>query len=264
MSTVTRKPAVCEIQGIYTLWMREVLRYSRERSRMISSFIQPLLWLVIFGAGINLPITGASSAANITYQMFIFPGIITQALQFTSMFMGISVIWDRQFGFLKEILVAPISRVSIFLGKMLGVSTDAIVQGIVIFPFGLLIGVPLSPVSFVEAVPVMLLITFGVVCVGLTIASYLESLESFGLIQTFVNLPLFFLSGALFPVTHIPWWLQWAFYLNPLTYGVDILRTIILGASWTPLQPFYVEVLILCAFDTAMILIGTYSFSRTA
>jgi ABC-2 type transport system permease protein len=250
---------VSELSGIYTLWHREVLRYSRERARIVSSFIQPLLWLVIFGAGISLPI---HSAANITYQMFIFPGIITQALQFTSMFMGISVIWDRQFGFLKEILVAPISRVSIFLGKMFGVSTDAIVQGIIIFPFGLLIGVPLHVPAFFESIPVMMLITFGVVCIGLTIASFLTSLESFGLIQTFVNLPLFFLSGALFPVTNIPGWIQWVFYVNPLTYGVDSLRTIILGRSWTPLLPLYQEVLILLAFDTAMILIGSLAFSR--
>jgi ABC-2 type transport system permease protein len=250
---------VSELSGIYTLWHREVLRYSREKSRFISSFIQPLLWLIIFGAGINLPI---ESAANISYQMFIFPGVITQALQFTSMFMGISVIWDRQFGFLKEILVSPVSRVSIFLGKMFGVSTDAIVQGIIIFPFGLLIGVPLSIPAFVESVPVMMLITFGVVCVGLTIASFLTSLESFGLIQTFVNLPLFFLSGALFPVTHIPDWLRWVFYVNPLTYGVDVLRTIILNGAWTPILPLYQEILILCVFDAAMILIGSYAFSR--
>jgi ABC-2 type transport system permease protein len=248
-----------ELQGIYTLWYREVLRYSRERARIVSSFVQPLLWLIIFGAGINLPI---QSTANVTYQMFIFPGVIMQALQFTSMFMGISVIWDRQFGFLKEILVAPVSRVSIFLGKMLGTSTDAIVQGIIIFPFGLLIGVPLSVPAFLESVPVMMLVTFGVVCAGLTIASFLESLESFGLIQTFVNLPLFFLSGALFPVNHIPGWLQWAFYLNPLTYGVDALRTIILGSAWTPLLPLYQEILILLVFDVIMILIGSFAFGR--
>ena len=248
-----------ELQGIYTLWYREVLRYTRERSRFISSFIQPLLWLIIFGAGINLPI---ESAANVTYQMFIFPGVITQALQFTSMFMGVSVIWDRQFGFLKEVLVAPISRVSIFLGKMFGVSTDALVQGVIIFPFGLLIGVLLTFGSFVESIPVMMLITFGVVCVGLTIASFLTSLESFGLIQTFVNLPLFFLSGALFPVAHLPGWLQWVFYVNPLTYGVDGLRSIILGNAWTPIMPLYQEILILCAFDLAMILIGSYAFGR--
>jgi ABC-2 type transport system permease protein len=248
-----------ELQGIYTLWYREVLRYTRERSRMISSFIQPLLWLIIFGAGINLPIR---SAANISYQMFIFPGVITQALQFTSMFMGISVIWDRQFGFLKEILVAPVSRVSIFLGKMFGVSTDAIIQGIIIFPFGLLIGVPLNVPAFILSVPVMMMITFGIVCVGLTIASGLTSLESFGLIQTFVNLPLFFLSGALFPVEHIPAWLQWVFYVNPLTYGVDALRTIILGSAWTPLLPLYQEILILLAFDAIMILIGSFAFGR--
>jgi ABC-type Fe3+/spermidine/putrescine transport system ATPase subunit len=125
-----------------------------------------------------------------------------------------------------------------------------------------LYGVPLSVSSFVASVPVMMLITFGVVCVGLTIASFLDSLESFGLIQTFVNLPLFFLSGALFPVAHIPSWLQWVFYANPLTYGVDALRSIILGSVWTPLLPLYQEILILLVFDVVFIMIGTIAFSR--
>jgi len=108
----------------------------------------------------------------------------------------------------------------------------------------------------------MLLITFGLVCIGLTIASFISSLESFGVVQSFVNLPLFFLSGALFPLSNLPGWLQWVSYINPLTYGVDALRTIILGSSWTPLSPVHYEVLIVCVFDAAMILVGTLAFSR--
>ena len=158
--------------------------------------------------------------------------------------MGISVIWDREFGFLKEIVVAPISRISIFLGKMLGDSTDAVIQGVIVLFLGLLLGIQIDLLTFLGALPVMMLITFGLVSIELTIASFMDSLESFGVIQSFINLPLFFLSGALFPIQgeSVPSWLQIASNLNPLTYGVDTLRTIILRervAAVTPtlLQP---------------------------
>jgi ABC-2 type transport system permease protein len=249
-----------EIRGLYTLWLREVKRYLRDRVRILSSFFQPLLWLVIFGSGIRF----AGSVGNLTPQQYIFPGIIGQTLLFTSMFMGISVIWDREFGFLKEILVAPISRFSIFLGKMLGDSTDAVIQGIIVFAFGLLLGMRLNLLMFLEALPIMMLITFGLVSIGLTIASFIENLESFGVVQSFVNLPLFFLSGALFPVRGlgVPDWLQTVSSLNPLTYGVDALRTIILGDAWTHLQPIYVNLAVIIGFDVVMIIIGTLAFSR--
>lgn len=179
------------------------------------------------------------------------------------MFMGISVIWDREFGFLKEILVAPISRFSVFLGKMLGDSTDAVIQGIIVFALGVLLGIPLNPLTFLEALPVMILMTFGLVGIGLTVASFIESLESFGVIQSFINLPLFFLSGALFPIRgDVPNWLQIASSFNPLTYGVDALRTIILGNAWQPLHPMYFNLLVVCCFDVVMMAIGTYAFSR--
>jgi len=250
---------VSELRGIYTLWLREIKRYLRERVRIVSSFFQPILWLVVFGAGIRFPTSGVTSLG---YQEFIFPGIIGQTLLFTSMFMGISVIWDREFEFLKEILVAPISRVSIFLGKMLGASTDALIQGVIVFSLGFVVGVPVNTITFFQTLPLMLLITFGLVCIGLTIASFISSLESFGVIQSFVNLPLFFLSGALFPLSNVPGWLQWVSYVNPLTYGVDALRTVILGGSWTPLSPLHYDVLVVCVFDAAMILVGTLAFSR--
>jgi ABC-2 type transport system permease protein len=248
-----------EARGIYTLWLREVKRYLRERVRIVSSFFQPLLWLIIFGTGIRI---STSATGSVPYQKFIFPGIIGQTLLFTSMFMGISVIWDREFGFLKEILVAPISRISIFIGKMFGASTDALIQGIIVFSLGFIVGVPVNFLMFLQVLPLMLLITFGLVCIGLTIASFMGSLESYGVIQSFINLPLFFLSGALFPLSNIPAWLQWVSYVNPLTYGVDALRTTVLGGSWTPLQPLHFNVLIICAFDALMILVGTLAFSR--
>jgi len=249
-----------EIRGIYTLWLREIKRYLRDRTRIVSSFFQPLLWLVIFGSGMRF----SGTVGSLTYQEYIFPGIIGQTLLFTSMFMGISVIWDREFGFLKEILVAPISRFSIFLGKMLGDSTDAVIQGAIVFVLGLLLGIRLDLVMFLEALPVMVLITFGLVSIGLTAASFMESLESYGVIQSFINLPLFFLSGALFPIRGdlVPSWIQTASALNPLTYGVDALRTIILGDAWQSLQPLYYDILIIGCFDLVMMAIGTLAFSR--
>lgn len=248
-----------EFRGLYTLWLREVKRYLRDRARIISSFVQPLLWLLIFGSGIRF----SGLIGNLTYQQYIFPGIVGQTLLFTSMFMGISVIWDREFGFLKEILVAPISRFSVFLGKMLGDSTDALIQGIIVFGLGAVLGIPLTPLTFLESLPIMILITFGLVGIGLTVASFIDSLESFGVIQSFINLPLFFLSGAIFPIgSGAPYWLQIASSYNPLTYGVDALRTVILGSAWQPLQPLYFNLLVVLGFDVVMIIIGTYAFSR--
>ena len=163
-------------------------------------------------------------------------------------------------------MVAPISRVSIFLGKMLGDSTDAVIQGTLVFLLGILLGMPLNVVMFFEVLPIMLLTTFGLVSIGLTLASFIENLESFGAIQSFVNLPLFFLSGALFPVNDpsFPSWLHIASSFNPLTYGVDALRTIILGGAWQPgpQYPLYYDLLVICVFDVAMIIIGTFAFNR--
>jgi ABC-2 type transport system permease protein len=250
---------VSEYRAIYTIWLREVKKFLRERARLLNAFCQPLLWLFIFGTGMRF--SPGMSGQN--YQEFIFPGLICQAMLFTAMFMGISIIWDREFGFLKEILVSPVSRLSIFTGKMLGVSTDVMLQGIIIFPFALLIGARYSLPSFVFALPIMLLITCGLVCIGLSFASWMRSLEGFGLVQTFINLPMFFLSGALFPLSNVPQWLQWVSYVNPLTYGVDALRAVLIGGTWTPLFPLYIDIAVLLAFDIAMIAIGTYAFSRT-
>jgi ABC-2 type transport system permease protein len=252
-----------ELRGLYTLWLREVKRYVRDRTRIVSSFMQPLLWLLIFGVGIGASLR-AVPVPGVSYQQMIFPGIVGQTLLFTSMFMGISIIWDKEFGFMKEILVAPVSRFSIFIGKMVGDSTDALIQGVIVLFLGLALGIGVDPITFLACVPVMLLITFGLVSIGLTIASFMGSLESFGAIQSFINLPLFFLSGALFQVQSLPQWMQDISTLNPLTYGVDALRTIILGGAWQPyqLQPLAVDLGVIAGFDVIMIAIGTWAFGK--
>jgi ABC-2 type transport system permease protein len=253
-----------ELRGVYTLWLREIKRFLRDRARIISMFIQPLLWLVIFGAGFGLRF----AIPGLSYQKVIFPGIVAQTLLFTAMFMGISVIWDKEFGFMKEILVSPISRFSIFMGKMLGDSTSAFIQGIIVFFVGIALGISIDPLSFLFALPIMVLISFGLVSIGLTIASFMGSLESFGAIQTFVNLPLFFLSGALFPLKgpgiSLPSWLTTAAAWNPLTYGVDALRNVVLGSAWTPLQvqSLWVDIGVIALFDVIMMAVGTWAFSK--
>ncbi|NMB78373.1 MAG: ABC transporter permease [Methanomicrobiales archaeon] len=248
-----------ELRGIYTLWLREVKKFLREKPRLLNAFVQPLLWLFIFGTGMRF----TAGMPGINYQEFIFPGLVCQAMLFTAMFMGISVIWDREFGFLKEILVSPISRPSVFFGKMLGASTDVMLQGIIIFPFAFLIGAHMDFLIFLQALPIMLLITFGLVCIGLTFASVMKSFEGFGLIQTFINLPMFFLSGALFPLTNVPEWLRWVSFCNPLTYGVDAMRTVMMGDVFVPLFPLYLDIAVLLGFAVFMFCVGTWAFSRT-
>lgn len=249
-----------EVRGLYTLWLREVKRYLRDRIRIVSGVVTPILWLFIFGTGIRF----AGAIGNFNYQQYLFPGIVGQTLFFTSMFIGISVIWDREFGFMKEILVAPVSKVSIFFGKMLGDSTDALIQGIIVLVLGTLLGILDDPVMFLQLLPIMVLMTFGFVSLGLTIASFIQNLESYGVVVSFVNMPLFFLSGALFPVhgSNVPDWLQTVSNFNPLTYGVDALRTITLRQEWQPLYPFYFNILIIVTFDVAMIITGTLALNR--
>ncbi len=219
--------------------------------------VTPILWLVIFGSGLRLSV----SIPGVNYLQFLLPGIIAQTLLFTAIFLGISVIWDRQFGFMKEILVAPIGRTSIFAGKMFGVGTAAMFQGLIVILLGIIIAVPLTLYGVSLAIPIMILITVGLTCIGLIIASLMTSLESFGTIVTFVNMPMFFLSGALFPVTSLPSWLQWVFYINPLTYGVDTLRGVMIP-GWHTLLPISYEILIICVFDVVMVVIGTYLFTK--
>ena len=244
-----------EFRALHALWKRETMRFVRDRLRITSSIVSPALWLIIFVSGLGYTIN------SFNYQRFLLPGIVSQTMLFTSMYLAISVIWDRQFGFMKEMLIAPVSRISVFLGKMCGIGTNVMLQGAIVIILGILIGIPLSLSSIGLSLILMLFITSGLVSIGLVIASSMTTLESFGAIVTFINMPMFFLSGALFPIANIPSWLMWAVYLNPLTYCVDALRSVML-TGWHSILPFGHDLAIIISFDLVMIVIGTYMFNR--
>lgn len=248
---------MAELEGIYTIWLRETKRYIRYRSRILTSVVTPLLWLLIFGTGLGSAIRFGNIAGG--YQAFIYPGIIGQTILFTAIFSAVSVIVDRQYGFLKEILVAPITRPSIVFGKAIGISTASVIQGVILLFLSFVVGVHMTPAIFVACFLLMIPISIGLAGVGLLIASFTDSLEGFNLIMSFVVLPMFLLSGALFPVTGLPTVLKGAVYLDPLTYGVDALRQIILGYGAIPL---YISVTVILIFAAVMVLLSAFMFSK--
>jgi len=266
-----------ELRGIYAVWLREVKRYIRDRARLVSAVTGPIMWLLLFGVGVG----GFLSQSGVNYVSFLFPGIVAQSLLFTSIFLGISIIWDREFGFLKEMLVAPIRRISVFSGKMFGGATDAFIQGLIVLSLAFVFGIWMDPLVFLACLPVMILTAFAFVSMSIVIASKIRSLESFSLIMTFINMPLFFSSGAIFPLDRAPGWLQTMGYFNPLTYVVDALRGLILGHQlvyYNPLTfqydllrtllygnhifPLWLDLAVLVCFAAAMMMLGAYVFGR--
>ncbi len=248
---------MAELEGIYTIWLREMKRFVRYRSRILTSVVTPLLWLVIFGTGLGSAIRFGNVAGG--YQAFIYPGIIGQTILFTAIFSGVSVIIDRQYGFLKEILVAPITRPSIVFGKAIGIGTAAVIQGVILLVLSFVVGVQMTPLIFIACTLLMIPISVGLAGVGLLIASFTDSMEGFNLIMSFVVLPMFLLSGALFPVSGLPMFLQAAVYLDPLTYGVDALRQIILGTGVIPLQ---ISITVIMVFAVVMVFLSALMFTK--
>jgi len=251
-----------EIKGIYALWYRETKVFLRERSRIISSVINPLLWLLIIGGGLG----SAVSFGGINYQTFIYPGILIQTALFSSVFFGVYIVWDKKIDFMKEVLVAPMRRTSIFVGKILGGSTDTLLQVLILFVIGFIFmiggimpGLQLTPFSVLVSLAFLLVVTVGLVSVGLILGSQMESPEGFQLIISFLVFPLFFLSGALFPITNLPAWLAPFIFINPVTYAVDGIRGVLLGISRFPLL---FDFALVCLFAFIMILIGTYAFKK--
>jgi len=251
-----------ELKGIYALWYRETKVFLRERSRIISSIINPLLWLLIIGGGLG----SAVSFGGINYQTFIYPGILIQTALFSSVFFGVYIVWDKKIDFMKEVLVAPMRRTSIFVGKILGGSTDTLLQVLILFVIGFIFmiggimpGLQLTPFSVLVSLAFLLVVTVGLVSVGLILGSQMESPEGFQLIISFLVFPLFFLSGALFPITNLPAWLAPFIFVNPVTYAVDGIRGVLLGISRFPLL---FDFALVCLFAFIMILIGTYAFKK--
>jgi ABC-2 type transport system permease protein len=245
------------MQTIYILWLRQLKRYSRSRSRIIGSLGQPLLFLFALGFGFG-PIFQRAGGGN--YINFLAPGVIAQGILFTAIFSGIELIWDRQFGFLKETLVAPVPRLHIMIGRTLGGATIATLQGVIILALTLLAGFrPYSISSLLLALGVMFLIAVLFTALGTAIASTLQDFQGFQLIMNFLVMPLFFLSGALFPLDNVPVVLKTIASLNPLTYGVDALRTTLVGMTHFGLVK---DLGVLGVLMFVMMGIGAYLFSK--
>jgi ABC-2 type transport system permease protein len=243
-----------EFSGFYALWQRELKIYLRERSRIVSSAINPLLWLFVFGAGLGSSV----SVGEANYQTFIYPGIIVMTVIFSSIFYGAYVVWDKRLDFLKEVLVSPIRRSTVFLGKVMGGTTDGIIQATIMLILAPIFGIK-AGLAFALVYLFLFILVVGLVSVGLVIGSLMESPEGFGLLSSFVTFPLFFLSGALFPLTNLPAWLSAFTVLNPVTYGVDAIRGLMLG---TYAFGLLTDFAVLVGFAMAMIALGTLTFRR--
>jgi ABC-2 type transport system permease protein len=249
------------VDTIYALWLREVKRYLKSKSRVIGSGGQPLIWLAIFGVGLGSVFTVAGGVPYLTY---IGPGVMGMTLLFSSIFAGVNVIWDRQFGFLKEILVAPVSRVGIVMGKIAGSSTIAVMNSliilIVITAFGV---IPLSDLTFlgvIETLVFMVLVSFVFVSIGLIIASSINNIEGFQVIVNFLIMPLFFLSGAVFPITSkTPIWMQALAAIDPLRYGIDGMRGALLHTAGSTI---YLDLVVMVVVAAAFILVADWAFKR--
>jgi ABC-2 type transport system permease protein len=272
------------LRAIYIIWYRDVLRYWRDRTRLVASLAQPLLFLVVFGTGLSSALSGAGggaaiggaagAAAGLTYTQFIFPGIIGMSVLFSAIFGAMSIVWDREFGFLKEVLVAPIDRSAVAIGKSLGGATQAMVQGLILLILAPLIGVKLTLGSVAALVPLVFVLAFALSAMGVAIASRMKSMQGFQMVMNFLMMPMFFLSGALFPLSGLPTWMTVLTRIDPAAYGMDPLRRVVLGGAGLPsfaldkmgltifdtVLPIVVEAAILLGFGIVMLAIAVRNF----
>ncbi|MDD5006097.1 MAG: ABC transporter permease [Candidatus Omnitrophica bacterium] len=244
-----------DFDAIWMIWLRDLIRHFRDKIRLLGSITRPVLWLLIMGTGLR----SAFNVHGISYTQFIFPGIIAMNLIFAAMISTISIIWDREFGFLREILVAPIPRSSIVLGKALSGSTVAFIEGLFVLAFAPFIKINIPLIHLLLLLPLMFLIAFVCTSLGIVIAARMTSFEGFGVISNFVIMPMFFLSGAMFPIDNLPHWISFIIRVNPLTYGVDLLRWDTLGIRTFAL---YIDFLFLIIFSFIMLGIGVLEFSK--
>ncbi len=266
-------------QATWVVAYRELLRFIQERTRLFSSFAMPILFLVIFGAGFNR-IIGAMTP-GVDFIQFMYPGIIAMTVLMNSVMSGLSIVWDREFGFLKEILVAPLGRSGIVLGKAAGSATVAVAQGIVMLVLAPFLGVSLNLLMVIKLIPMLIIISLSLSGLGVLVASRMRSQQGFQIIVQIIIMPLMFLSGVFFPVNNVPTWMEVISKINPLTYGVDAIRQLflgkeiaamsgamaqagnaigvtVLGHTMTILQ----DMLIVTVFGIVMLSIAAWSFSK--
>jgi ABC-2 type transport system permease protein len=245
---------------VYTIWLRSMKRYVRSKSRIVGSIAMPLFLLVFLGFGLNTVVSATSLGQQ--YVMFLVPGMVAMSVLFTSVFSGIQIIWDKQFGFLKETLVAPVTRIEIMFGQTVGGATTAVIQGIILMVLAVLLGLRIeNPAGFLIALGFMILVGIGFTAFGIAIASRMEDMTGFQLIMNFVVFPLFGLSGALFPISSLPTWLEPITLIDPLTYGVEGIRYGLTGAS--QINPL-ISAAVIAGFAVAMTIAGACLFRKVS
>jgi ABC-2 type transport system permease protein len=265
-----------ELRAIRVVWRRELIRFSRDRLRILTSLVQPFLFLFVLGTGLSSFVSG--SIHGISFRTFIYPGVLCMAVMFTAMFSAASIVWDREFGFLREMMVAPVRRSSIVLGKCLGGATVAAFQGAVVIAIAGLVGVPYAPTLILELFALTLLLAFAITAFGTMAAARISQLQSFMALMQMVIMPMFFISGALFSVAHLPPWLAVLNRLDPLTYAVDPMRRAIFahldigevarhkldpGVTWWGWHvPSLLEAGVVAALGLVMLFIAIAEFSR--
>jgi ABC-2 type transport system permease protein len=266
-----------EVRAVRIVWRRELIRFAGDRTRMFTSLIQPLLFLFVLGSGLQT--LSAASTDGVDLKTFIFPGVLCIAVVFSAMFSAASIAWDREFGFLREMMVAPVRRSSIVLGKCLGGATIAALQGAIVLALAGLVHVPYDPVLLLGLFGLMLLLAFTITAFGVMVALHVKQIQTFTVVMQMLVMPMFFLSGALYPVTGLPTWLEVLNRLNPLTYAVDPMRRLVFnhldvseaarqtldpGVTWRGWHvPSAVEAGIVLLLGLAMLTIAIWQFNRT-
>ena len=260
-----------QLRGIYTIWYRDILRFWHDRMRLVGSVTLPLLFLFVFGSGLSARMGVLGEGFDFT--QFMYPGIIGMTVLMSSFMSGVSLVWDREFGFLKEVLVAPISRAAVATGKTLGSATIALIQGVLILAFAPLIGVSLSIGTVLALVPLMFLLAMSLGSFGVLLATRIRSMEAFQATMQMLMFPMVFLSGAFFPLQGLPQWMNVLVKVNPATYGIAPIRQVVLGAAPDAIYgislfghtlTLWNEIGILAAFGAAMILLAIWSFGNQA
>ncbi len=256
------------LRGVYTIWYRDILRFWHDKARMIGAITFPILFLFVFGSGLSSRMGLLGSGVDFT--QFIFPGVIGMSVLMSSFMAGVSVVWDREFGFLKEVLVEPISRASVALGKALGAATIALLQGIIILLFAPLINVSFSVETVLSLLPLMFLLAASMGSLGILLATRIRSMEAFQAVMQMLMFPIVFLSGVFFPMQGLPAWMSVLVKINPATYGIAPIRQVVLGYSldspsninlFGHIMSIWDNVAILAAFGVIMITLAMWSFS---
>jgi ABC-2 type transport system permease protein len=273
---VPARGVASELRAVKVVWKRELIRFGRDRLRILTSLVQPFLFLFVLGTGLSKIASGGTHGVNL--RTFVYPGVLCLAVMFTAMFSAASLVWDREFGFLREMMVAPVRRSSLVIGKCLGGATVAGFQGVIVLSLAGLVGVPYAATLVLEVFALQLLLAFTITAFGVMVAARIKQMQSFMALMQMAIMPMYFLSGALFPVVGLPLWLSILNRLDPLTYAVDPMRRAVFshlhvsagarhalapGVTWWGWHvPGVLEAAILALLGVAMLGIAIAEFSR--